>query len=47
MWRVATHERFRDGLDVILGRWTLEMVVDANDVLDAFEEAAVEAAERR
>lgn len=39
MWRVATHERFRDGLQVILDRWTLAMVVDANDVLDAFDEA--------
>lgn len=29
---------------MILGRWTLEMVVDANDVIDAFEEAAAEAA---
>ena len=45
IWRVATHERFRDGLDVILGRWTLEMVVDANDVADAFDDAAAEAAE--
>lgn len=32
---------------MILGRWTLEMVVDANDVADAYDEAAAEAAERR
>jgi len=36
---VATSERFRDGLDVIETRWSLEMVADANDVLDAFDDA--------
>lgn len=39
VWRVATSERFRDGLDVIETRWSLEMVADANDVLDAFDDA--------
>ena len=46
VWRVATHERFRDGLDVIETRWSLEMVADANDVLDAFDDAIAAAAEK-
>ncbi len=48
MWRVATHERMRDTLDVILDRWTLADVCDANAVLDAFDDAmAAAAAEKR
>lgn len=47
MWRVATHEKNRDSLTEILDAWTLEMVADANDVLDAFDDAAVEATETR
>jgi hypothetical protein len=37
---VATHERFRDGLDTIETRWTLLQIADANDICDAFDDAA-------
>lgn len=40
VWRVATSERMRDPLDVIETRWSLAMVADANDILDAFDDAA-------
>lgn len=39
VWRVATSDRFKDGLDAIETRWSLQMVADANDVLDAFDDA--------
>jgi len=44
VWRVATSDRFKDGLDAIETRWSLEMVCDANDILDAFDDAAAAAA---
>jgi hypothetical protein len=47
VWRLATHEKVRDTLDTIETRWSLEMVRDANDVCDAYDDAAAEAAERR
>lgn len=43
MWRVATSERFGDPLVVIETQWTLAMVADANDILDAFDDAMAEA----
>lgn len=43
VWRVAASEWFSDGLDVIETRWSLEMVCDANDILDAFDDAAAAA----
>jgi len=46
VWRVATHERMRDPLAVIEREWSLEMVCDANDVLDAFDDALAAATER-
>jgi hypothetical protein len=45
--RVATGGHYPDGLAVIEGDWTLEMVVDACEVCDAIDAARVEAAERR
>jgi hypothetical protein len=45
--RVATSGHYRDGLADIEERWTLEMLVDAYDVCDAYDDAAAEAAERR
>ncbi len=45
--RVATSGHYPDGLAVIEGDWTLEMVVDACEVSDAIDAARVNAAERR
>lgn len=46
VWRVATSERFADPLHVIETEWSLAMVADANDVLDAFDDAIAAAAEK-
>jgi len=36
--RIATSGRYTDGLTTIEERWTLQMVADACDVLDAFDD---------
>ena len=43
--RVATSDRYRDGLATIEERWSLEMVADANDILDAYDDAVAAAGE--
>lgn len=45
--RVATSGHYPDGLAVIEGAWTLEMVADACAVCDAIDDARVAAAENR
>lgn len=46
VWRVAASERFSDALHTIETEWSLAMVADANDVLDAFDDAIAAAAEK-
>lgn len=37
--RVATSERYHDSLAEIANEWGLDDVLDAHDVLDAFDDA--------
>jgi hypothetical protein len=37
--RIATSRRYTDSLHTILTEWSLEQVLEANDVLDAIEDA--------
>lgn len=41
--RVATSGYYPDGLAIISGRWSLEMLVDAWEVCDAFDAAKARA----
>lgn len=41
--RVAMSDRYSDGLSTIEREWSLEMVCDACDILDAYDDALADA----